>query len=99
MTYLTPAQGRQPKIGVMFLAWLNIYQNLQQPIQDVIAPEMQRLRGDIRAVSAEIGAVRQELALFQTFVNREFEAIDSRFIALKRDIDRRFDAADFVVNQ
>ena len=83
----------------MFLAWLNIYQNLKQPIQDVIAPETQQLRGDIRAVSAEIGAVRQELALFQTFVNRQFEAIDSRFDALKRDIDRRFDAADFVVNR
>src|SRR5215475_34287 len=99
MTYLTPAQGRQPKIGVMFLAWLNIYQNLKQAIQDVIAPEMQQLRGDIRALSAEIGAVRQELTWLQTFVNRQVEAIDSRFDALKRDIDRRFDAADFAVNQ
>src|SRR5881398_2743491 len=89
-----PAQGRQLKIGVTFLAWLNIYQNLKQAIQDVIAPEMQQLRGDIKALSAETAAVRQELTLFQTVVNRQFDAIDKRFDALKDDIDKRFDAVD-----
>jgi hypothetical protein len=105
MTYLTPAQGRQPKIGVMFLA-LNIYQNLKQAIQDVIAPEMQQLCGDIKAQnreikaqSSEIAALRQELTPFESFVNRQFEAIDSRFDTLKRDIDRRFDTTDHVVSQ
>ena len=89
-----PAQGRQLKIGVTFLAWLNIYQNLKQAIQDVIAPEMQQLRGDIKALSAETAAVRQELTLFQTVVNRQFDAIDKRFDALKDDIDKRFDTVD-----
>ena len=89
-----PAQGRQLKIGVTFLAWLNIYQNLKQAIQDVIAPEMQQLRGDIKALSAETAAVRQELTLFQTVLNRQFDAIDKRFDALKDDIDKRFDTVD-----
>ena len=89
-----PAQGRQLKTGVTFLAWLNIYQNLKQAIQDVIAPEMQQLRGDIKALSAETAAVRQELTLFQTVVNRQFDAIDKRFDALKDDIDKRFDTVD-----
>ena len=107
-----PAQGRQLKIGVTFLAWLNIYQNLKQAIQDVIAPEMQQLRGDIKALSAEIAGVRQELTLFQTVVNRQFDAIDKRFDAvdkrfdavdkrfdaLKDDIDKRFDAAGDAVH-
>jgi predicted nuclease with TOPRIM domain len=106
MTYLTPAQGRQPKTGVMFLAWLNIYQNLKQAIQDVIAPEMQQLRGDIKAqngeikaLSSEIAALRQELTLFESFVNRRFDTTDhvvnQRFSAVDTrldGIDKRIDA-------
>ena len=96
MTYPS-AQGRQPKIGVTFLAWLNIYQNLKQAIQDVIAPEMQQLRGEIRAqngeikaLSAKIDAVHQELTLTQSFTNRQLDALDRRF----SDIDKRFNAVD-----
>ena len=90
------------------MAWLNLYQNLKQAIQDVIAPEMQQLRGDIKALSAKIDAVHQELTLTQAFTNRQFDAmdrrfsdmdkrfdeVDKRFNALKDDIDRRFDAVD-----
>ena len=97
MTYPTPAQGRQLKLGVTFLAWLNIYQNLKQAIQDVIAPEMQQLRGEIRAqngeikaLSAKIDAVHQELTLTQSFTNRQLDALDRRF----SDIDKRFNAVD-----
>ena len=89
-----PAQRRQLKIGVTFLAWLNIYQNLKQAIQDVIAPEMQQLRGDIKALSAEIAAVRQELTLFQTVVNRQFDTIDKRFDAAGDAVHTRFEAMD-----
>ena len=74
------------------MAWLNIYQNLKQAIQDVIAPEMQQLRGEIKDLSSETGALRQELTLFQTFVNRQFDAVDKRFDAFKDEIDKRFDA-------
>jgi hypothetical protein len=55
--------------------------------------------GDIKALSTEIGALRQELTLFQTFVNRQFDAIDKRFYDLKHDIDKRFDLADDAANQ
>jgi DNA repair exonuclease SbcCD ATPase subunit len=85
------AQGRQPTIGVTFLAWLNIYQNLKQAIQDVIAPEMQLLRGDIKALSAETVALRQELTLFETFMDRRFDAVDKRFDEFKTGIEKQFD--------
>jgi hypothetical protein len=92
-----PAQGRQPTIGVTFLAWLNIYQNLKQAIQDVIAPEMQRLfgeikaqNGEIKALAAEIRAVQQQLELFQSFTNRQFDVVDKRLDSLKADMDQRF---------
>jgi len=43
MTSPRPAQGRQLNIGVTFLAWLNIYQNIKQIVQDAVAPEIQAL--------------------------------------------------------
>ena len=61
MTFPRPAQGRQLRIGVTHLAWLNIYQNLKQIIQDAIAPEMQGLKGEIKALSHEITALSQRI--------------------------------------
>ena len=66
------------------MAWLNIYQNLKQAMQDVIAPEMQQLHGEIKALSAEIGAINKRLDL----VDMRFDAVDKRFDALDKRIDR-----------
>jgi prefoldin subunit 5 len=90
MTHLEPAPGRQLKVGVTFLAWLNIYQNLKQAIQDVIAPEMQQLRGEIKALSAEIGALHQRIDSLEKSIDARFEAVNQRFDA----VDKRFDAVD-----
>jgi hypothetical protein len=83
MTHPAPAQGRQ--LGVTFLAWLNIYQNLKQAMQDVVAPEIQALRGDIKqqngeikALSVEIAGVRQQLHLFEKSVDARLDALSKR---------------------
>ena len=67
------------------MAWLNIYQNLKQAIQDVIAPEMQALRGDIKAqngemkaLSAEIAGLRQQLHFFENSVDARLDALNKR---------------------
>src|SRR5258705_10890030 len=90
MTQPPPTWGRQPTIGVTFLAWLNIYQNLKQAIQDVIAPEMQQLRGEIKALSVEIGAVHQRIDSLEKSIDARFNAVDQRFDA----VDTRFDVVD-----
>jgi predicted nucleic acid-binding Zn-ribbon protein len=97
MTHPIPAQGRQRQIGVTFLAWLNIYQNLKQAIQDVIAPEMQQIRGDIKALSARMDAFEKSIDARFVAVDARFDAVDQRFDAVDRRlgaIDRQFDAVD-----
>jgi hypothetical protein len=105
MAHPEPAPGRQLKIGVTFLAWLNIYQNLKQAVQDVIAPEIQQLRGDIKAqngeikaLSVEIGALRQRMDgfekridLFENRMDQRFDAVDRRFDAIDREWPRALD--------
>ena len=55
MTSGNPAQGRrQIHIGVTTLAWLNLYQNLKQIIQDAIAPEIQSIKGDLKSLETQI---------------------------------------------
>jgi len=94
MTYPTPAQGRQPTIGVTFLAWLNIYQGLKQAIQDVIAPEMQKLNGNITALSAEIGALRQRMDTFEKYVDQRFEGLERSNEERFKAVNQRFDYVD-----
>ncbi len=54
------------------MAWLNIYQNMKQAIQDVIAPEMQQIRGDIRALSARMDSLEKS-------IDARFDSVDPRF--------------------
>lgn len=69
-----PAQGRQRiHIGVTTLAWINVYQNLKQIIQDAIAPEIQSIKGNIKALETQIGAVHAEVAGLRADL-RSFEA-------------------------
>jgi uncharacterized protein (DUF3084 family) len=39
----------------------NIYQAVKQAMQDLIAPQIESLKGDIGGLKAEIGAVRSEI--------------------------------------
>jgi len=81
MTSKNPAQGRRRvHLGVPTLAWLNLYQNLKQIIQDAIAPEIQSIKGDIKSLEtqvvglrAEIVGLRTELYSFEARVEKRFE--------------------------
>ncbi|MBI3770977.1 MAG: hypothetical protein HY271_21105 [Deltaproteobacteria bacterium] len=51
----------------------NIYQAVKQAMQDLIAPQIESLKGDIGAVRADIGAVRSEVQA----VRSEMQAVRS----------------------
>jgi phage shock protein A len=64
---------------VTTLAWLNIYQNLKQIIQDAIAPEIQSIKGDIKALQTQMGSLEAEVAGLRADF-RSFDAhTDKRF--------------------
>jgi len=82
MTSDQPQGRRQIRIGVTTLAWLNIYQNLKQVIQDAIAPEIQSIKGDIKALEAQMSAQRDSLGV----VRDGFGTLEARIIGLDRHI-------------
>ena len=55
------------------MAWLNLYQNLKQIIQDAIAPEIQSIKGDIKSLETQVVALRADLQSFEARVEKRFE--------------------------
>jgi flagellar capping protein FliD len=80
MTSATPAQGGQRiRLGVTALAWLNLYQNLKQIVQDAIAPEIQSIKGDIRALETQVSALRTELRAFEDRTEKHFDQMNRQW--------------------
>jgi uncharacterized protein (DUF3084 family) len=58
----------------------NIYQAVKQAMQDLIAPQIESLKGDIGAVRADVGALRSEVQAVRSevgAVRSEVEAVRS----------------------
>ena len=80
MASATPAQGGQRiRLGGTALAWLNLYQNLKQIVQDAIAPEIQSIKGDIRALETQVSALRTELRAFEDRTEKRFDQMNRQW--------------------
>jgi hypothetical protein len=77
--------------GVTFLAWINIYQNLKQIIQDAIAPEMQALKGEIKGLSQRLDSVDQRLGDLKTDMHLLEGRSEKRFDKLERRLEEAID--------
>lgn len=58
---------------------VNSYQAVKQAMQDLIAPQLESLRGDITAVGASVGALRAEM-------QSEFKAVRTEMRADMTDL-------------
>src|SRR5262245_55250815 len=77
---LRPAQGGQRiHLGVTALAWLNLYQNLKQLVQDAIAPEIQSIKGDIRALETQVSTLRTELRDFEDRTEKRLDQMNRQW--------------------
>jgi hypothetical protein len=56
----------------------NIYQAVKQAMQDLIAPHIESLKGDIGAVRADVGAVRSEVHALRSEMHSEIRRIDDK---------------------
>jgi flagellar capping protein FliD len=80
MTSERPAQGGQRiRLGGTALAWLNLYQNLKQIVQDAIAPEIQSIKGDLRALETQVAALRTELHGFEERTEKRFDQMNRQW--------------------
>jgi hypothetical protein len=55
----------------------NIYQAVKQAMQDLIAPQLESLKGDIGGLKGEIGAVKAEVGAVRTEMRTEIGALRS----------------------
>jgi uncharacterized coiled-coil DUF342 family protein len=83
MTLRLSGSGRSEKKLMKFMTWFSVYGLVKQAIQDVIAPEIQALRGDIRAIDTRIDGLKKRF-------DQRFDGIDKRF----GQVDKRFDQMD-----
>jgi hypothetical protein len=56
----------------------NIYQAVKQAMQDLIAPQIESLRGDIGALRADVGGVRSEVHALRSEMHSEIRRIDDK---------------------
>jgi len=74
----------------VFMPWLSVYGSVRQAIQDLVAPEIQKLHGEIGKLEGKMDGFEAKLEAFRGEVNAKFEAVDHRF----ESIDHRFESID-----
>jgi chromosome segregation ATPase len=87
MTSPRPAQGRQLKIGVTFLAWLNIYQSIKQIVQDAVAPEIQGLKGEIQGLKGEIKGLSDRIGSLEKRLDNRVDGLEKRMDEFSKRMD------------
>ena len=76
------------------MTWFSVYGSAKQAIEDVIAPEIQALRGDIRAIDARIDGLEKRFDQRFDQVDKRFDQMDVRFDLMERrqdQFDRRME--------
>ena len=78
-----------------FMTWFSVYGSVKQAVQDVVAPEIQALRGDIRAVNARVDNLEKRFDARFEQIDRRFEQVDKRF----EQVEKRFDQLERRMDQ
>jgi hypothetical protein len=78
------------------MAAKGMYETVKQAIQDLIAPDLERLKGQLIGVDARISAVDARIAALEKRVDEGFRAVNDRIDALKERVaesNKRLDEA------
>jgi len=73
------------------LAWLNIYQNIKQIIQDAIAPEIQSIKGDIKALEAQVTGLGNRMDSLETELKGEIAGLRGELRSFEARVEKRFE--------
>ncbi|HVA82114.1 MAG TPA: hypothetical protein VNF29_14400 [Candidatus Binataceae bacterium] len=78
------------------MALKRTYETIKQAIQDVIAPQLQELKGEISGLRGEIAGLRGEIAGLRGEMRQIEKRMEEGFIALRGEIgytNKRIDEA------
>ncbi len=78
------------------MAAKDVYETVKQAIQDVIAPDLERIKGELVAVRAELKAMDDRITSLRNELHSGLRAVDDRIDALKdrqEQTNKRLDEA------
>ena len=73
---------------------MGVYEQIKKAFQDVIAPELHALRGDIRLMDQKIDGVDARLSLKIESLRTELGSLRAELLAEIRRVDTRIDGVD-----
>jgi len=79
------------------MPWVNVYGSVRQAIQDLVAPEIQKLHGEIKKLEGKIEGIDAKIEGLRGEMNARFDAVEHRFDAVDRrfeGVDRRFESVE-----
>jgi tetrahydromethanopterin S-methyltransferase subunit G len=70
------------------MPWMSVYGSVRQAIQDLVAPEIQKLHGEIKRLDGKLEGIDAKIEGLRGEMNARFDAVDRRF----EGVDRRFES-------
>ena len=73
---------------------VGVYDQIKKAFQDVIAPELHALRGDIRVIDSRIAGLDQKIDGVDARLTVKIDALRTEVVAEIRRVDTRIDGMD-----
>jgi prefoldin subunit 5 len=73
---------------------MGVYDQIKKAFQDIIAPELHALRGDIRLLDQKIDGLDQKIGAVDARLTVKIDAVRNEMIAEIRRVDTRIEGVD-----
>ena len=73
---------------------MGVYDQIEKAFQDIIAPELHALRGDIRLLDQKIDGLDQKIDAVDARLTVKIDAVRNEMIAEIRRVDTRIEGVD-----
>ena len=80
------------------MPWLSVYGSVRQAIQDLVAPEIQKLHGEIKSLegklTGKIEGLEGRIQGIEGKFDAKFEGLEAKLEGFRSEVNVKFDAVD-----
>lgn len=76
------------------MAAMGVYDQIKKAFQDIVAPELHALRGDIRLLDQKIDGLDQKIEGMDARLGQKIDGLRAELVAEIRRLDTRIDGLD-----
>lgn len=66
---------------------MSVYDDVKKAIQALLAPDIQEIKGELKAVNTRIDGIEKRFDYLEQAINTRFDALDRRFDQTNEKID------------